>query len=209
MRVFIVEDHPLVRLGLEAALSHSEGRFEVAGVAPSVASFKESFPSARADVLLLDIILPDGTGIDIARELRKAGSPVRILALSAETGRKTIKELFEIGIDGFVGKSIPTSELLTAIEYVADGAEFYGKDIAKIIRDVRFAKDKEKPEFTEREEEIVNLAIKGLSAKQISSQLHISVNTVNTHKDNIFKKLGINSSVELVLWALDKGIIDL
>ncbi len=209
IKVVIVEDHPLVRLGLQSALSGPDGRFEVVGVADTAAAFWKLLPGIKADVVLLDIILPDETGVEIARRLRNENSPLRILVLSAETCRSTIFELMKIGIDGFVSKTVPTQELLTAIEYVADGIEYFGRDIAKIIRDLRNAGNKVESGFTARENEIVELCVQGLSVKEISRKLNISPNTVNTHKDNIFKKLGINSSMELVRWALDHGMIQL
>ena len=134
---------------------------------------------------------------------------MRILVLSAETTRETISELVRIGIDGFINKSVSPEELKTAIEYVADGLEYYGRDIARILRDFSNARKGLKTEFTKREGEILELCARGLSAKDISRRLDISINTVNSHKDNIFKKLGINSSLELVRWSIDHGIISI
>lgn len=209
IKVIVVEDHPLVRLGLQSALSQAGEKYQVVGVTDCAAAFWKVFPNSGADVILLDIILPDETGVEIARKLRSQGSDIGILVLSAETDRETISELMAIGINGFVSKTVPTHELMTAIEYVADGVEYFGRDISKIIRDISIAKENISAEFTDRENEILTLCAKGLSAKDISRHLNISTNTVNTHKDNIFKKLGINSSMELVRWALDHGIITL
>ena len=108
-----------------------------------------------------------------------------------------------------VGHALSPEELKTAIEYVADGLEYYGRDIAKILRDFSNARKGLKTEFTKREGEILELCAQGLSAKDISRRLDISINTVNSHKDNIFKKLGINSSLELVRWSIDHGIISI
>ena len=209
IKVFIVEDHPLVRIGLQTALSRAEGIFDVVGIADSETAFWTLFPETHPDILLLDIILPDGSGVDIAGRLREEGNDIRILVLSAETDEETITRLLQIGIDGFVSKMVPTRELFTAIEYVYEGAEYYGKDISKIIRDVRLAKRDVPADFTDRENEIIKLCIQGLSAKDISEQLSIAPSTVNTHKNNIFKKLGITSSVDLVRWAFKHGIITL
>lgn len=208
VRIFIIEDHPLVRLGLEAVLKREKDKFDVVGVADCAKAFWDSMP-VKADVLLLDIILPDETGVDIARKLRNDQDPVKILVLSAETDKETISELMRIGIQGFVNKTVPAHELMTAIEYVADGLEYFGRDISKIMRDIRIAKNNVRINFTGRENEILTLCTQGFSAKEISSKLNISIHTVNTHKDSIFKKLGINSSIELVRWAIDHGVINL
>lgn len=204
-----MEDHPLVRIGLRTALLQSQDRFEVVGTADCVTAFQEVFPKTETDVLLLDIMLPDGSGLDIAQSLRQAHNPVRILVLSAETDETTITSLLEIGIDGFVSKMVPAEELFTAIDYVAEGAEYYGKDISKIIREVRLAKRDMLVNFTEREKDIVSLCVQGCPVKEVADRLSISTSTVNSHKDNIFKKLGINSSVELVRWAFRHGVINL
>ena len=209
IRIIIVEDHPLVRLGLQTTLSMDKGRFEVVGTADCAEALWSILEKTVADVILLDIILPGESGVDIARRLHKEKCTARILVLSAETDKETISELVRIGIDGFINKAVSPEELKTAIEYVADGLEYYGRDIAKILRDFSTARKNLKVEFTKRESEILELCAKGLSAKDISRRLDISINTVNSHKDNIFKKLGINSSLELVRWSIDHGIISI
>ena len=211
VRIILVEDHPLSRMGLKMSLSSQPERFQVVAEAGSAAEFHYLMDRGiQADVLVLDIILPDGTGIDIARKLRAEGHPIHILVLSAENDEQTILQLLEIGIDGFVSKMIDPRELMTAIEFVADGAEYYGKDISKLIRDIHTSrKDRSDSAFTEREREIITLCSEGLSAKEIAAKLFISTDTVNAHKYNIFKKLGISNSVELVRYALRNGIIRL
>ncbi len=209
IRIIIVEDHPLVRLGLQTTLSADRGRFDVVGTADCAEALRSLMKEKVADVILLDLILPGESGVEIARELRKQGSTMRILVLSAETTRETISELVRIGIDGFINKSVSPEELKTAIEYVADGLEYYGRDIARILRDFSNARKGLKTNFTKRESEILELCARGLSAKDISRRLDISINTVNSHKDNIFKKLGINSSLELVRWSIDHSIISI
>mgnify|MGYP001668159659 CR=1 FL=1 len=209
IRLFIVEDHPLVRIGLKMTLSQSDGRFEVVGEAGSKAEFFKKLPDVKADVVILDIILPDGTGVEIAKTLKASRPQLKILVLSAETDEETIVKLVDIGIDGFVVKNISTEDLYTAIEYVANGAEYYGREISKIIRDLSVAKNTPHEMFTEREMEILSLCAQGCPAKEIAVKLNISKDTVNTHKYNIFKKLGINNSVELVRYAIRHGIISL
>lgn len=209
IRIIIVEDHPLLKLGLQTTLSADKGRFEVVGTADCADALRSLMKEKVADVILLDLILPRESGVEIARELRRQGCTVKILVLSAETSRETIYELVRIGIDGFINKSVSTEELKTAIEYVADGLEYFGRDIAKILRDFSNARKDLRAGLTKRESEILELCAQGLSAKDISRRLDISINTVNSHKDNIFKKLGINSSLELVRWSIDHGIISI
>jgi DNA-binding NarL/FixJ family response regulator len=165
----------------------------------------------QADVILLDIILPDMSGIEVARRLRRDYPAVKILAISAENTAETVRALLEIGIDGFISKRMgKADELPEAIRTVMDGIEYYGRDISAIMYDIFVAKRNTAdptPEFSDREREIILLCRDGLTCKQIAHRLFISPRTVDTHKTNIFRKLGINSTVEMIQYALKKGII--
>lgn len=211
IRIFVVEDHKLFRIGLRSAVSLDPDRYEIVAEAESGEDFFNAIKTTPADVLLLDIRLPGMSGVDVARKLKGMGSDIRILVLSSESSLEVLTEIVDVGVDGFISKNSDVRELLRAIECVYDGVEYYGKDISKLINIVRVANQDKTPdaEFTARENEIISMCAKGLTAKEIAYQMNISVPTVNTHKNNIFKKLGINNSVELVIYALSKGIISL
>ena len=115
----------------------------------------------------------------------------------------------QIGIDGFVSKSAPLEEVQSAVEWVSEGVPFYGRDIAVLIRDIVDAKlDKKKSALlTKREIEIIRACCSGMPGKEIADHFHISLRAVNSHKTNIFNKLGLSSSVEMVRFALEHGII--
>ncbi len=209
IRIIIVEDHYLFRAGITSVLSSVKDKYDVVGEASTVAEFDALYEKTDADLLLLDIRLPDGNGIDIARKLSEQKSALKILVLSAENDPSTITNLLEAGINGFISKNAPSQELFTAIDYIMEDGDYFGKDISKLIRDIRVAKKSAKEPFTDRENEIIALCSEGLTAKEIAEKMHINVATVNTHKNNIFKKLGINNSVELVIYAIKTGIITL
>ncbi|MBQ6576176.1 MAG: response regulator transcription factor [Bacteroidales bacterium] len=209
IRIIIVEDHYLFRAGITSVLSSVKDKYDVVGEASTVAEFDALYEKTDADLLLLDIRLPDGNGIDIARKLSEEKSSLKILVLSAENDPSTITNLLDAGINGFISKNAPSQELFTAIDYIMEDGDYFGKDISKLIRDIRVAKKSAKEPFTDRENEIIALCSEGLTAKEIAEKMHINVATVNTHKNNIFKKLGINNSVELVIYAIKTGIITL
>ena len=209
IRIMIVEDHFLFRAGITSVLSSVKDKYDVVAEASTVAEFNALYERTDADLLLLDIRLPDGNGIDIARKLAEEKSSLKILVLSAENDPSTITNFLEAGINGFISKNAPSQELFTAIDYIIEDGEYFGKDISKLIRDIRVAKKSAKEPFTDRENEIIALCSEGLTAKEIAEKMHINVATVNTHKNNIFKKLGINNSVELVIYAIKAGIITL
>lgn len=210
IRIFVVEDHFLFRVGLKASIATRSDRFVIVGEAASAAEFREKAPGVDYDILLLDILLPDGNGFDLVSEARVLNPIVKILVLTAETDESTISKFLSSGLEGFAAKSIPLDELFSAIESVAAGTEYFGRDIAGLIHYVRISrKETEDVVFTPRENQIIRLCAEGMTAMQIADTLAINVATVNTHKNNIFKKLGINSSVELVRFAIKNGIITL
>lgn len=207
IRVIIVDDHRIFRVGLRAEIQGMSVPVEIAGEAGSSEELFRLLETTEADVIMLDIILPDVSGVDIARRLRRDYPGLKILMLSAETSQETIEQLMKVNIDGFVSKNVSASELQRAIEYVAEGAEYYGRDIARIMHCVHVLHQDNDGCFTPREKEIIQLCAHGLSAKEIADKLCVSLKTVVVHKYNIFKKMGINNCVELVNYALRKGII--
>ena len=208
-KIIMVEDHQLFRLGISTALKSQPEKYNVVGEASNAAEFFQIIETTDADIVLLDIHLPDQSGIEIARKLIQLRPAMKILVLSAENDAETISKLIETGINGFISKNATMKELFIAINYIEEGAEYFGKDISKIIRDIKVAKKDGKEQFTERENEIIALCSEGLTAKEIAERMYINVATVNTNKNNIFKKLGINNSVELVIYAMKNGIIKL
>jgi len=184
----------------------------VVGEAKSGAAFFELLETVEAvDMVLLDIALPDMSGIDIARRLKSERPEIKILAITADNSTTTIEKMLEIGIEGFVHKTNSNNDTpVGAIRSIMQGLEYFGRDITAIISRIILAKKKNAqatPEFTEQEKRIIELSHEGLPAKLIADRLNISLRTVNWHKYNIFRKLGINNTVELVKYGLKMGII--
>jgi DNA-binding NarL/FixJ family response regulator len=211
IQVIVVDDHPLFRIGLKASFKDSYPDIRVTGEADCGEVLFRLLPTTTADIVLLDINLPDVNGVEIARRLRRDYPAVKILAISAENTAETVKSMLEAGIDGFISKRQgDVDELVEAIRTVTSGWEYFGRDISAIIYDVFVSKKKTTAvthDFTEREKEIILACRDGLLCKEIAARLGISTHTVNTHKNNIFKKLGINNTMEMVQYALKKGII--
>ena len=211
IQIIIVDDHRLFRIGLKAAINADHPDILITGEAESGTDLFTILASTPADVVLLDINLPDMGGAEIARHLRCYYPAIKILAVSAEDDIETISAMLSAGIDGFISKQKGnTDELTHAIRTVACGLEYYGRDIASIIYGVYLAKKKTATvtnEFTDREREIILACRNGLMGKEIANKMGISINTINTHKKRIFQKLGINNSLEMVQYALKNGIV--
>ena len=210
-QVIVVDDHKLFRQGLKTAFRYEYADICLAGEAENGAELFRMLTSTPADLVLLDINLPDVGGADIAGRLRNDYPNLKILAVSAENTSETIESMIEAGIDGFISKQKgDTDELVEAIRTIMNGSEYFGRDIASILYGVYVSKKKTTEisnEFTEREREIILLCRDGLLVKEIAARLNVSVNTIMTHKKRIFLKLGINNTMEMVQYALKRGII--
>jgi len=211
IQVIIVDDHTLFRMGIKAAFKTEVPDIHITGEADSGEKLFTLGALSSADLVLLDINLPGMSGIEIARKLRRQYPALKILAVSAENTTDIVTAMLDAGIDGFISKQHgDTDELARAIRTVVSGLEYFGRDISSIIFDVYVSKRKTSTvtdEFSDREREIILLCRDGLQCKEIADRLNISINTVNTHKKKIFQKLGINNTVEMVQYALKKGII--
>lgn len=207
INILLVEDQILTRMGMTMALNRNS-KCRIVAEASSVHEAKQQLKqNQNFDLILLDLMLPDGNGIEVVRFLKQRGSDIKVLVISADNNQETILQLVELGINGFISKYADIPTLATAIHSVYNGIEYFGKDIAEIIQAVSTAKGPAEEVFTGRELDIVRLCAKGLSVKQISEDLCISTRTVETHKNNIFKKLGFNSTSELIRWVFDHGVV--
>ena len=211
IKIIIVDDHNLFRMMLKSTLVALYPDICVVGEAACGKELFHTLTTTPADVVLLDINLPDIWGAEIASLLRRDYPDLKILAISAENTADTIQAMLNAGIDGFISKQRgDVDELARAIRAVQFGQEYFGRDISTIIFDVYVAKKKTSVvsnEFTEREREIIHLCRDGLMCKEIADRLSISINTVNNHKKHIFQKLGINNTMEMVQFALKNGIV--
>jgi DNA-binding NarL/FixJ family response regulator len=211
IKVIIVDDHELFRLGMRTAIELRHPDITITGEAGNGAVLFNLLETAEVDIVLLDIILPDMSGIDIARRMKTEYPEVKILAVSAENSSATVQEMLHIGIGGFVSKVNTGADTLpNAIRSVAQGLDYFGKDIAEIINRIYIAKKKTTQitsEFSDIEKSIIECCFEGLSGKLIADRLNISIRTVDWHKSNIFRKLGINSTLEMVQFAIKNGII--
>jgi len=210
-QIIIADDHNLFRMMLKTTIESSHPDIRVTGEAGSGEELFRLLPHTQADLVILDVNLPDIWGVEVARRIRREYPALKIIAVSGENTAETIRAMIDAGIDGFISKQHSgINEPAEAIESVMNGLEYFGRDISAILFDVYVAKKKTAvvtSEFTEREREIILLCRDGLLCKEIADCLNISVYTVNSHKRNIFGKLGINNTVEMVQYALKKGII--
>lgn len=208
MNVALLDDHDLIRLGLRSILSETPHQVSI-DVGNADALFEQLQNGTPCDLILLDILLPRTNGVEVAQRLRAEYPNIKIIVVSMETKEYTIIQLMQIGIDGFISKNGPMEEVRSAINSVEEGVPYYGRDIAVLVRDIVDARLDKKSSalLTKRELEIIEACCSGLLGKEIADKFHISLRAVNSHKTNIFNKLGLSSSVEMVRFAIEHGII--
>ena len=211
IRVIIVDDHELFRLGVIKAIENRHPDLQVMGEAETGAELFRLLEHVEVDIVLLDIDLPDTSGVEVARRLKKEWSEVKILVVSAIKTPSVLQDLLDLGIEGFISKRYGGVDTFAqAIRSVASGFEYFGKDISDIIRRIYVAKKKSKevtPEFSMVEKQIIELSHQGLPAKLIADRIGINTRSVDNHKYAIFRKLGLNSTLEMVKYAITNKII--
>ena len=208
MNIGILDDHELIRVGVIGVL-HDTPHSVTISVACAEDLFAALEQGTPCDLLLLDILMPGTNGFEVAKRMRTEYPEIKIIVLSVDTKEYVITRLMKIGIDGFISKNGPLEEVRLAIDSVVEGVPFYGRDLAVLVRDIVDAQLNKKSSalLTKRELEIIEACCAGLLGKEIADKFHISLRAVNSHKTNIFNKLGISSSVEMVRFALEHGII--
>lgn len=204
IRVLLVDDHQLVRDGLRSRLGESEG-IVIVGEASNGTEALALAASLQPDLVLLDIGLPDISGLDVAARLAAVAPQARALMLSMYDNREYVTSALRAGACGYVLKDATSKEIIAAIRAVAAGATYCSAPLtAALAGDSGSAAE---APLTEREREILILVAQGNSNKRIAQQLDVSVRTVETHRLNLRRKLGIETPAGLIKYALQRGWI--
>lgn len=214
-RVLIIDDHPLFREGIKTIISR-DGQFEVIAEAGSAREGLEKIGRLKPDVAVVDISLPDGTGMEVARKIGSLSPNTRIMILSMHSKIDYIVEAFQAGATGYVVKESAAERLAQGLKAVTAGEYYLDSSIsqevvAKLMNSpVKEAKvsDSGYGKLSAREQEIMRLLAEGAPKADIADQLCISVKTVENHRTNIMRKLDIHSAMDLVRYAARLGLID-
>ncbi|MES2650927.1 MAG: response regulator transcription factor [Bacteroidota bacterium] len=205
INLFIVDDHQLVVDGLRSLLNNEE-QYTIVGYSNQPKEVIDMLEHLNVDVLLTDINMPEMTGVELTRNVKKKFPKIRVLALSMFGERQVIKEMIDAGISGYILKNVGKHELLEALDKLANGQNFFGEEVTKELMK-SFRNEGEGSHLTNREIEIIRLIESEYSNKRIADLLFISERTVETHRKNIFRKTGTQSIVGLLKYAYDHKII--
>ena len=213
-RVVIVDDHDLFRAGVRAELG---GELDVVGDAGQVTQAVSLIEKQAPDVVLLDVHMPDGGGVEVIRRAVAEGLAARFLALSVSDAAEDVIAVIRAGARGYVTKSISGPELTEAIRRVADGDAVFSPRLAGFVLDA-FAGDPPDAEpvdeheldrLTPREREVLRHIARGYMYKEVAQRLGISVKTVEAHVSAVLRKLQLSSRHELSRWAVERRLVSL
>jgi DNA-binding NarL/FixJ family response regulator len=209
VRVLIVDDHAVVRAGLAMLINAAEG-METVGEAGNAREAIFQARSLKPDVVLMDVVMPEQSGLEVAPALLHEHPDLKLLILSMQDDSRYVREAFAVGAKGYVLKEAADTELVAAIREVANGGRYVHPELgARLIEaDAVAAQQAEQDPLSEREREVMRLLALGHTNQEIASKLYISVRTAETHRSHIMQKLRLANRAELVRYALSQGLLE-
>jgi two-component system response regulator NreC len=208
-RVLIVDDHAVVRSGLKLVLEAEDG-IEPVGEAGTARDAVFEARSTKPDVILLDVVMPDQSGLEIIPTLLQEHPEVRILVLSMQDDPQYVREAFAAGARGYVLKEAADNEVVAAVREVASGGRYVHPELGArlVAAESEERRRANEDPLSERESEVLRLLALGHTNQEIAKQLFISVRTAETHRAHIMQKLRLSSRAELVRYALERGLME-
>lgn len=213
IRVVLAEDHTIVRQGLRSILEQQPG-IEVIAEAENGREAVRIAEQLKPDVVVMDFSMPELNGLEATRQIKQRVPEVKVLILTRHTNREYVKSILRAGASGYMIKKSAADELILAIQSVYRGDSFLDPSISRIVIDGYLHPSEGENQaqeliITPRQREVLQLIAEGHPNREISSILHISVKTVDNHRANLMDKLGLNSTTELIKYAIRVGIISL
>lgn len=209
-RVVIVDDHAMFRSGVK----HDIGsRVQIVGEGEDVATAVAAVLKAQPDVVLLDVHLPGGGGVEVIKQVHGAEPEIKFLALSVSDAAEDVIGVIRAGARGYVTKSISADELVDAIGRIAEGDAVFSPRLAGFVLDAFSGSidiasvDEELDRLSQREREVMRLIARGYAYKEIARELFISIKTVETHVSSVLRKLQLSNRHQLTRWATDRRLV--
>tara|TARA_R110001583_G_scaffold129277_2_gene280938 strand:- start:347 stop:1009 length:663 start_codon:yes stop_codon:yes gene_type:complete len=203
IKVLLVDDHPLFREGLKHRLSLDE-EIEVTAEAENGKQALDLIKNNAFDIILMDINMPEMDGMYVLELIKEQDLDCKVLMLSMHDNKEYILGAMRHGADGYILKDVPGNELIEAIKKVISGKHYFSSEVTEILS--KELAGEQRGIVTRREQLVLRLISRGLNNKRIAQEINVSVRTVETHKRNIKQKLGIDSTLGLMRYAIDYGL---
>jgi len=211
IRVMIADDHAIVRTGLRA-LINSESTMELIGEATGGFEAIELVGKNQPDILILDLSMPDLDGIEVTRRIKTQFPNLRVLILTIHEDEALLRAALKSGAGGYILKHAAEAELISAIHTILRGDLYVDPSLIRRLLTDETSPAAVQPKSTEaltpRETEVLKLIVQGCTNRQVGEELNISVRTAESHRANLYEKLGLRSRVELVRYARENGLIE-
>lgn len=205
LTVLLADDHPIVRQGLRAVLG-TESDIELVGEAADGPSAVKLTTQLKPAVVVLDLMLPGSSGLEVARQLRKRMPDLRIVILSMHSDPAYVREAMRAGVDAYVAKEAGGEELIQAVRAAAEGRRYLSPPITEDVLSGRSNKDPFDL-LTAREREVLQLTAEGLTGNDVAERLFISPRTVESHRANMMRKFGLRNQKELIRFAVERKLV--
>lgn len=209
MNIILTDDHEIIREGLKKIIS-KQSDLKVVAEAASITELEELLEDKQADLLILDVSLPDKSGLDFVKDLKTRFPEIKVLLFSIYPEEKFAKRAIDLGADGYLSKSAKPSEIISAIRKIESGGKYLKTElIEKLFLNGSKAGNSSAHEIlSNREFEVLRLLAKGSKITEIAESLGLSVNTIASYKARIQEKLNIKSTAEMIRYAIDNDLIE-
>ncbi|MFA9485364.1 response regulator [Moraxella haemolytica] len=209
IKVLVVDDHDLVRMGI-ARMLDDDVNIEVIAEADDGDIAVQLARRHRPNIVLLDVNMPNMDGVEATRRIKQIDINIKVLAVSSLSAQPYPSMLLKAGVDGYITKGTPLDEMIRAIKKVHGGGKYFSHDVAEQLAHTVLGEQTQSPFelLSEREKQVAMMVVNCQSVQEIADQLFVSVKTVNTYRYRIFEKLGVNSDVKLTHLAMRHGLID-
>ena len=215
IRILLVDDHPVIRYGLVTLLD-DEDAFEVIGEAENGRQALELLKTNRADVVIMDIKMPEMNGIETMEAIHKEYPNVKVLALSMYDEQEYISRMLKAGAKGYILKNSSQDEVIKAVKTINDGNNYFSSKVSSVMLSQYLAEQTGEKEggstfipLTNREKQIIRMIAEEMTNAEIAEQLNISKRTVDTHRRNLIKKLDVKNTAGLVKYAIKHGYMEI
>lgn len=208
MRILIVDDHPVTRDGLRAALSMAD-EVDVVGEATTGEEAIELVSRLTPDVVFMDVRMPGIGGLEATKEIRRSNPDSKVILFTVDESRAAIADAIRAGVSGYLLKDVGVDELLQAARLAMEGKAVIHPALTRaFIEEVQYVESRPQTPLSKRESEILQRVAYGATTKEVARELQISPHTVKTHLERIFEKLGANDRAQAVAIALRQGLVD-